>query len=64
MNVSFSKEMDSLMSMMHSQINQVKGSAIYDGVIPEIQNILGSHCLQDTGTMSLERLVVIRKVVK
>ena len=34
--------MDSLMSMMQSQINRAIHSAISDRVIPEIQNIMGS----------------------
>ena len=36
-----SQKMDSMMSMMRSQINRVIGSAISDRVIPEIQNMMG-----------------------
>ena len=41
-NMRFSHEMYSLMSMMHSQINRAINSAINDRIIPEIQNIMGS----------------------
>ena len=37
-----SHEMDSLMSMMHSQIKRAISSVINDRVIPEIQNLIGS----------------------
>ena len=39
-NLRLSHEMDSMMSMMHSQINRVINNAIAEKVIPEIQNIV------------------------
>ena len=49
-----SKEMDSLMSMMHSQINRVINSATSDRDFPEIQNIMRSlssgHWATESGT--------------
>ena len=41
-NLRLSQEMDSLVTMMHSQINRAISSAISDRVIPEIQNIMGT----------------------
>ena len=41
-NLRLSQEMDSMMSMMHSQINRAINSAIAERVIPEIQNMLSS----------------------
>ena len=38
-NLRLSQEMDSMMSMMHSQINRAITAAIAERVIPEIQNI-------------------------
>ena len=37
-----SQEMDSMMSMVHNQINRVISTAISERVIPEIQNIVSS----------------------
>ena len=37
-----SQEMDSMMSMVHSQINRAINTAISERVIPEIQNIVSS----------------------
>ena len=37
-----SQEMDSIMAMMHSQINRAISSASFDRVIPEIKNIMSS----------------------
>ena len=46
------QEMDSLMYVMHSQINRAMKSAINDRVIPEIQSTVGSLSTghQDTGS--------------
>ena len=41
-NLRLSQAMDSMMSMMHSQINRVITTAIAERVIPEIQNIANS----------------------
>ena len=41
-NLRLSQEMDSMMSMMHSQINRAISNAITERVIPEIQNIVSS----------------------
>ena len=41
-NLRLSQEMDSMMSMMHSQINRAINTAIAEKVIPEIQNIVCS----------------------
>ena len=42
LNLRLSQEMDSMMSMMHSQINRAITAAIVERVIPEIQNIANS----------------------
>ena len=42
-NPRLSQEMDSMMSMMHSQINRAKSSDTSDRVIPEIRNMVNSH---------------------
>ena len=41
-NLRLSQEMDSMMSMMHNQINRAITTAIAERVIPEIQNIANS----------------------
>ena len=41
-NMRLSQEMDSMMPMMHSQINRSISTAIAKSVIPEIQNIVSS----------------------
>ena len=41
-NMRLFQEMDSIMSMMHSQINRAISAAIAERVIPEIQNIVRS----------------------
>ena len=41
-NLRLSREMDSMMSMVHSQINRAISTAISERVIPEIQNIVSS----------------------
>ena len=41
-NLRLSQETDSMMSMMHSQINRANTTAIAERVIPEIQNIANS----------------------
>ena len=41
-NLRLSQEMDSMMSMMHSQMNRAITTAIAEKVIPEIQNIANS----------------------
>ena len=41
-NLGLSQEMDSLLSMMHSQINRAISSAISDRVVPEIEKITSS----------------------
>ena len=41
-NLRLSQEMDSMMSMVHNQINRVINTAISERVIPEIQNIVSS----------------------
>ena len=41
-NLSLSQEMDSMMSMVHNQINRAISTAISERVIPEIQNIVSS----------------------
>ena len=45
--------MDSIMSMMHSQINRAISSAVSDRVIPEIRNFLNSMIIphQVLGTL-------------
>ena len=47
-----SQEMDSMMSMMHSQINRAITTAIAERVIPEIQNI--SNSMSSTGHRDTE----------
>ena len=51
-NLSLSQEMDSMMSMMHSQINRAITTAIAERVIPEIQNIANS--MSSTGHRDTE----------
>ena len=41
-NIRLSQEMDSMMSMMHSQINRAISTAIAGRVIPVTQNIVSS----------------------
>ena len=41
-NLRLSQEMDSMMSLVHNQINRAVSSAISERVIPEIQNIVSS----------------------
>ena len=41
-NMRLCQEMESMMSMMHNQINRAISSAIAERVIPEIQNIVSS----------------------
>ena len=41
-NLRLSQEMDSMMSMVHNQINRAISAAISERVIPEIQNIVSS----------------------
>ena len=41
-NLRLSQEMDSIMSMVHNQINRAISTAISERVIPEIQNIVSS----------------------
>ena len=42
-NMRLAQEMDSMMSMMHNQINRAISTAIAERVIPEIQNIVSSR---------------------
>ena len=51
-NLRLSQEMDSMMSMMHSQINRAITAAIAEKVIPEIQNIANS--MSSTGHSDTE----------
>ena len=51
-NLRLSQEMDSMMSMMHSQINRAITTAIAERVIPEIQNI--SNSMSSTGHRDTE----------
>ena len=41
-NLRLSQELDSMMSMVHNQINRAISTAISERVIPEIQNIVSS----------------------
>ena len=45
LNMTLSQEMDSMMSMMHSQISRAINTAIAERVIPKIQNIISSMSL-------------------
>ena len=45
MNIRLSREIDSLMNVMQTQINMAVGSAMNDRVLPETQNIKGSLLL-------------------
>ena len=51
-NLRLSQEMDSMMSMMHSQINRAITAAIVERVIPEIQNFANS--MSSTGHKDTE----------
>ena len=52
-NLRLSQEMDSMMSMMHSQRNRAITTAIAERVIPEIQNIANS--MSSTGHRDTEK---------
>ena len=54
-NLRLSQEMDSMMSMVHSQINRAISNAISERVIPEIQNIVSS--MSSTGNRDTEASV-------
>ena len=54
-NLRLSQEMDSMMSMMHSQINRAISTAIAERVIPEIQNIVIS--MSSSGNRDIEASV-------
>ena len=54
-NLRLSQEMDSMMSMVHSQINRAINNAISERVIPEIQNIVSS--MSSTGNRDTEASV-------
>ena len=51
-NLRLSQEMDSMMSMMHSQINRAITTALVERVIPEIRNIANS--MSSTGHRDTE----------
>ena len=51
-NLRLSQEMDSMMSMMHSQINRAITAAIAERVVPEIQNTANS--MSSTGHRDTE----------
>ena len=51
-NLRLSQEMESMMSLMHSQINRAISTAIAERVIPEIQNIANS--MSSTGHRDTE----------
>ena len=44
-NLRLSQEMDSMMSMVHNQINRAISTAIPERFIPEIQNIVSSNTM-------------------
>ena len=48
-NLRLSQEMDSMMSMVHNQINRAISTAISERVIPEIQNIVSSMSSSGNG---------------
>ena len=52
-----SQQMDAMMSMMYSLINR----AIFERVIPEIQNDIRARYPQGIGTLSLVRHRITRK---
>ena len=54
-NMRRTQEMDSMMAMMHSQINRAINTAMADGVIPEIQNMVSS--LSSSGNRDTELFV-------
>ena len=51
-NLRLSQQIDSMMAMMHSQINRAISSAISDRVIPEVRTIMSS--LSSSGNMDTE----------
>ena len=66
-NMRLSQEMDSMVSMMHNQMNRARSSAIAERVIPQIQNIVSSmlQChLPEIGTPRLLRPIIGRKTQK
>ena len=58
-----SQEMDTMMSMMHSQIKRALSSAISERMIPESQNIFFVRYLQGTGTLSPARHRITRRTI-
>ena len=54
-NLRLSQEMDSMMSMVHNQINRAISTAISERVIPEIQNIVSS--MSSSGNRDIEASV-------
>ena len=63
-NMRFSQEMDSMMSMMHTQINRAITSAIAERVSPDIQNVVVLCPLQEIWTRSLVCSQTVRKLEK
>ena len=55
-NLRLSQEMDSMMSLMHSQINRSVNTAIAEKVFPEIQNIVSS--MSSSGNRNTEASVL------
>ena len=51
-NLRLSQEIDSMMSLVHNQINRAISTAISERVIPEIQNIVSS--MSSSGNMDTE----------
>ena len=56
LNIRFSQQMDSMLSMMHDQINRAISTAKAERVVPEIQNIVSSmsSCESDSSPKSRE----------
>ena len=63
-NLRLSQEMDSMMSMTHSQINRAITTAIAQRVIPEIQNIATQCRPQVTGTLRTVCPLIVKKTGK
>ena len=66
-NLRLSQEMDSMMSLMHSQINRVITTAIAERVIPEYQNIansMSSTSHRDTEASMSPNSQIVRKIGK
>ena len=63
-NLRLSQEMDSMMSMVHAQINRAISSAISDRVIPKKRNKVSSMSSSGNRDTEASCPLIVRKIVK